>query len=403
MSVFAYKGYSRTGRAIKGVIEAESKRFAVSKLKKDGIIPFSIKEKKTDKKTSFGISFGSFITRKDIAVFSRQISAMLRSGVPLAEALDAIIKQTQKVSMKGVISELADGIKEGKSFAQVLSEKPRIFPEIYVGMIRAGEASGNLENIVEDLAEYVESQIALRSKVISASIYPVLVLLVMAGVVTLLMTFVIPKIAKILEGVGQGLPFYTSALISVSKFVSAVMPYFLIFLFISLIIRKKVLSIKKVKITIDKIKMKLPIFSRIHLQLAYFRIFSTLATLTKAGVPLIKSLDICSSLSGNEFLKNAILDSKNNIIEGGSMYDSLLKSGLFPPMIIHMVAVGERSGELENMFQHISNTLKSEIETTVTALTSLLEPILVVAMGGLVFFIMLSILIPIMQINRTIM
>lgn len=399
MPVYAYRGY-KDGRRVRGIIDADSKKIAIQVLRKEGIIPVFVSEER--RKGGRRVTFER-ISRRDVAVFSRQLASLLRSGVPLADALDAISRQTKGMSMRRVVISLRESIKEGKSFAFALGEYSSVFPRIYTGMVRAGEASGALEHVMEELANYIESQANIRSKILSASIYPALVFMVMAAVVSLLLTFVIPKIARILEDAGQSLPFYTSALIFVSDLMRKSLPYFIVVVAVGLFWRRRITSNPKVRIAFDTLKLKIPVFSRLHLNSCLHRFFSTLATLTRAGVPIATSLEICSEIAGNEVIRRAILNAKEKIMEGGTLWDELSSNPLFPPMVVHMVAVGERSGDLEGMFGHISRTLETEIETMITTLTSLLEPILVVFMGGLVFFIMLSILIPIFQINRTIM
>jgi general secretion pathway protein F len=270
-------------------------------------------------------------------------------------------------------------------------------------MIRAGEASGALDKIMEELANYIESQVNIRSKVVAASVYPALVFLVMIAVVALLMTFVIPKIARILEDAGQSIPFYTAALIFASNLMREAFPYILISIAVFIPLRGRIRNNRRVRLVTDTVKLKIPILSRLHLNSCIHRLFSTLATLTKAGVPIVRALDIAAEIVGNEILRRVVIEAKENIVEGGSMWEKFSASALFPPMVVHMVAIGERSGEIEDMFSHISRTLETEIETSVTTLTSMLEPILVVFMGSIVFFIMISILLPIFQINRTIM
>ena len=398
MAVWVWEGYSGR-KVVRGVLEADSRASAVRKLKSQGIVVVKIEEKKEKERRRI---FTPRVSLKDIAVFSRQLASLLRSGVPLAEALDTIAKQTRKTSMKTVIASLSSAIKSGKSFSDAL-EAEGVFPQIYIGMVKAGENSGELDKIMQSLAEYLERQVAIRTKIASALVYPVLVVVVMGFVVWTLLSLVVPKIALILEDTGQTLPFYTRALIFISKVVTTLSPYIIGLLVAFFIFRKRILSIPKVREIVDLAKLKIPLFSRIHLMGCLYRVFSTLATLVKAGVPLVKAIEIAGEVSGNVHIKRVLDEAKDWTVEGRSMSERLMLSEWFPPMIVNMVAVGEKSGEIENMFENIATTLANEIEATVSAITSVLEPVLVVAIGAVVFFIMLSVIMPILQINRTIM
>ena len=345
----------------------------------------------------------SRITKRDVAVFSRQVASLLKSGMSLTEALDTIARQTRKVNFRYLILELSEGVKAGKSFSQVLSEHSNVFPEIYIGMVRAGETSGELDKVMEDLGEYLERQIEMRSKVVSAMVYPVFVVSVMGVVLWVMLSFVVPKIAELLQDVGKSLPFYTKALITFSEIFSTVFPYLLLSALVLFIFRKRILSVPKIRHYYDLMRLKVPIYSRIHTLGEFYRIFSTLATLTRAGVPLVKALEAAEAISSNIHIKKVLREAREYTIEGRNMSEKLAESDIFPPMIYNMVAVGERSGELERMFWNISQSLSSELETFVSGVTSVIEPVLILMIGGLIFFIMLSIIVPILEINRSVM
>ena len=419
MPIYIYTGVDSEGKRVRGIVESSSKATAIQKLKKERIIITKIQEKghstsqpAKSADTSIlaslrtlvkkNISF-SRITKNDLAIFSKQLSSLLKSGLSLTESLDTIAKQTRKLSMKFLILSLSQSIKEGKSFSQALSENSRVFPEIYIGMIRTGEASGELDRVVDDLGNYLDKQIALQSKITSALVYPIFVVVVMGIVLWVLLSFVVPKIGELLKDVGKALPVYTKLLISSSEIFSNTLPYFIaigvgIFAF-----RKKFLSVPKIRFYFDLFRLKVPIYSRIHLLGELQRIFSTLATLTRAGVPLVKAIETAESISINIHIKKALKEAREYVVEGRSMSEKLAEYEFFPPMIYNMVAVGERSGEIEKMFSNIAETLTSELETFIAGVTSLIEPILIVFIGGLIFFIMVSIIVPILEINRSIM
>lgn len=410
MPIYTYTGV-KGGRRTKGVIESSSRYEAIQLLRKEGIVITEIKAetKQADKKErdiakilSNKINF-SYVSRKDIAIISRQIASLLRAGMPLAESLDTIRKQVRKNSLKILISNISEGIKSGKSFSQVLAENSNIFPEIYIGMVKTGESSGELDKVMEDLADYLEKQIAIRSKITSAMIYPVFIVLVMGGVLWVLLSFVVPKIAELLQDVGKALPIYTRVLIAVSEIFTASLPYVLIVLAGLFIGRKRILSVPKIRYYYDLFRLKFPVISKIHTTAEIYRIFSTLSTLTKAGVPLVKAIETSESITTNSLMKNALRETKEAIVEGKSMSDKLSEYWFFPPAIYNLVAVGERSGEIEKMFKNIADSLLSELETFVSTITSMIEPVLIVLIGGIIFFIMLSVIVPILEINRSVM
>lgn len=427
MPVFSYTGV-KDNRKVRGIIESFSKSDAIQKLKSEGIIIIKISE--TSKKTltskngsnqqasknqipldilsrlkniQNSVSLFSRISLRDIAVFSRQISSLLKAGMSLTDSLDTVAKQTKKLNFKQLIMSISEDIKGGKSFSQALGEHKNIFPEIYIGMVKSGETSGDLDKVMEDLGEYLERQIAIRSKVSSAMIYPIFVVGVMGIVLWVLLTFVVPKISQLLQDVGRSLPIYTKALILFSKIVSTSLPYLIIMFSALFFFRKKILSIPKVRYYFDLIRLKFPIYSKIHLLGETYRIFSTLSTLTKAGVPLVKAIETAENITSNIHLKKVLKEAREYTIEGKNMSERLAESEFFPPMIANMVAVGERSGELEKMFSNIAHTLSSELETFVAGVTSLIEPILIVSIGGMIFLIMLSVIVPILEINKSIM
>jgi|UPI0003B34FEB general secretion pathway protein F len=427
MAVFSYSGV-KNGKKIKGIIETNSIREALTKLKEEGIIVTKINEAIKQKKgkiyqdkekrknglkgltklslnleLDLNISPFSRISRQDIAVFSRQVASLLKAGISLTDSLDTIAKQTRKLPLRQVIISLSEGIKSGKSFSQVLSEHRNIFPEIYIGMVRSGETSGELDKVMEDLGEYLEKQIALRSKITSAMVYPVFIVAVMGIVMWVLLSFVVPKIAQLLEDVGKSLPIYTRLLITFSKIFSATAPYFLLALAGLFILRKKILSVPKIRYNFDLLRLKIPIYSKIHILGETYRIFSTLATLTRAGVPLVKAIETAEEISTNVHIKKVLRESKEYAIEGRNISERFAESEIFPPMISNMISVGERSGELEKMFWNISQITSSELETFLSGVTSLIEPILILSIGGMIFLIMLSVIVPILEINRSIM
>ncbi len=404
MSVFEYKGVGADGRDLKGIIDADTTKSARAKLKKLGIFPTEIIEER-HKRLSKEIAFSQLFERirhQDIAIFTRQIATLTNAGVPVAEALSAIMEQEEKAELKGIISELVTRIKEGSSFADALKGYPKYFSNLYVNMIMAGEASGALDIVLLRLADFLDSQIKIRNRIRSALAYPILMTVIGMGVLSFIFTFVLPQVIRVFEDMHQSLPLLTLILISATNFMRSY--WWLIIMIIAGIvfyIRKR-LKTPEGRMRFDGIVIRLPIFGKIIRMIAISRFTRTLGTLLKSGVPAILSFDIVKNVVNNIVIAKAIEDARENIREGESISEPLKRSRLFPSVVTHMIAVGEKSGELEEMLLRVSDAYDNEVETAIASLTSLLEPVIIVAMGLIVGIIVISILLPIMEMSTVI-
>lgn len=409
MPLFEYRAITPDGRTLKGVVDADSAKAARAKLRKQGVFATEViegtaKEEKSSQARSWDrVHLRDLFQRigvSDISLMTRQLSTLLGAGLPLIESLNALIEQVDNMKLKGVLSSVKDRVNEGSSLADALKSSSRAFSDLYVNMVRAGESSGTLEIVLARLADYLESQVKLRNKILATMAYPAIMLLLMLGVLAVLFVFVIPKITKIFEETNQALPIYTTILIESSEFVKSYW-WLLVSLGAGIIhgFRRWVRT-EKGRRRFDAFKLKLPLFGKLFRMVAISRFARTLSTLLSSGVNVLMSLEIVKNIVGNRIIEEAIVQARESITEGTSIADPLRKSGVFPPIVIHMVAIGEKSGELEAMLLKVSDAYDNEVEAVITGVTSLLEPIMIIFMASIVFFIMISILLPLFQMNN---
>lgn len=405
MAVFEYRGIQiESGKAVKGYRDADNAKALRALLRKDGILlTLANEEGEKQKKSKREIDLFAIFRRvssADVAVMTRQLATLVRAGVPLVDSISALTEQVEKEQLVRVLSAVRETLNEGTSFAKSLEMHPRVFPPLYVNMVAAGEASGTLENVLERLADFMEGQARLKGKVVSALAYPVLMMLIGSLLVGFLMVAVVPKVTSIFENLGQTLPWNTQLLIFVSNTLG---DYWWLLIALALIAGFSFQRWKNRpagRMRWDVLQLRWPVFGRLNLLVAVARFTRTLSTLLSSGVPLLKAMEIGRNVLGNVRLESVVTEAIGSIREGESIAEPLKRSGAFPPMVIHMIAVGERSGQLEAMLENVSRAYESDVETRVTALTSLLEPVMILALGAVVGFIAMSILMPLMQMNQ---
>jgi general secretion pathway protein F len=324
----------------------------------------------------------------------------VRAGIPLVDSIGALVDQVEKEELKRVLTVVREKLNEGTSFAKALEQHPRAFPPIFVNMVAAGEASGTLEQVLERLADFMEGQARLRAKVSAALAYPILMALIGTLLISVLMVAVVPKVTAIFESLDRALPWYTQVLIGVSNFLAGY--WWLIFIVGSGGIWwfRRWKKTAEGRLRWDGICLKSPIFGRLLQMLSVARFAKTLATLLAAGVPLLKAMDIVKNVLDNALLEKVVEEATGSIREGESIAEPLKRSGQFPPIVTHMIAIGEKSGQLEQMLESVAEAYDAQVETTVQALTSLLEPLMIVVMGAAVGFIAFSIMMPLIQMNE---
>lgn len=408
MPVYNYTGINDKGKKTGGVIDAESEKVARSKLRKMGIYPTSLSVSGKGagaRKISLGtnIDLGRFFQRvkaADVAMMTRQLSTLVSAGIPLVDSLQALEEQVDNVKLKTVITSIRERVTEGSKLSDAMKGHPRIFNELFINMVNAGENSGALDIVLERLADFTESQAKLRSRVVGAMIYPIIMSVVGAALMLMLIVYVVPKVTKIFEDVNATLPLPTRILIGISD--GIIHYWYLIILFLILIGYgiKRWVRTEKGREYYDRKVLRVPLFGKLLRMVAISRFARTLSTLLSSGVPLLTSMDIVRNIVTNVILKRAVEDTKNSVKEGESVAEPLKRSGEFPPIVTHMIAVGEKTGQMEKMLERIADAYDMQVDTTVSAMMTLLEPMMILVMASIVAFIVMSILLPILQLNQ---
>lgn len=400
--IFDYKALTLEGKSSKGMVEAENSKAARLKLKKQGLMVTEITEKTTARPTAGGgLPFiGNRVSANEVALMTRQLASLVKANIPLVEALTAMVDQSENEKLKVVLAQVRQDVNEGSSLAKACSAHPKVFDNIFVNMIEAGESSGTLSLVLLRLADLKEAQMRLRSKIIGGMTYPVLMACVGGFLMIAIFTFVIPKMAKIFESMNKPMPPTTKFLMFVSDFI--VNWWFLIIAAIGVAIWMflKYIASPQGKPKWDAFKLRAPIFGPLIRMIAVTRFASTMSTLLGSGVPILTSMSIAKNLIGNVPIEKAVSQARENITEGQSIADPLRKSGEFPPMMIHMIAIGEKTGELPDMLENVAETYEEQISTRIDGLTSLLEPLMIIGMGGAVAFIVISVMMPLMEISN---
>ena len=409
MPVYHYKGYRNDGGTATGIIDAESSKVARVKLRKVGVFPTDVVEQGSatagsptgmPNRPSAGIGHSPALSTSDVAMMTRQLATLLVAGLPLVEALGVMVDQSEKKSVKSLMADIREGIRGGKSYSAVLEGYPREFSQIYVHMVRAGEASGALDQILFRLAEFLEKQLSLKHKVTNAILYPALMLIVGVSVLFFLMTFVVPKITAVFTSLKQALPWPTVVLMSISHFLA---DYWIVILGgVVLIVWtvRRAMKTEAGQLKADRWLLKIPLIGEVARMVAISRLTSTLATMLASGVQLLDAMDVAKRVMNNRVLEHAVEGARQNIREGETIAEPLKRSGEFPALVTHMIAVGERSGEMEEMLRRIGQIYDGEVDRVITRFTSLLEPIMILVMGVLVFFIVVAILLPIFEMGQ---
>lgn len=406
MGVYAYKGIDARGKSVKGVREADNAKGLRTVLKRDGVLATEILEQsEAARQASRDIDFRRMFRRvspMDVAMATRQLSVLIRSGVPLVEALSALIEQLDQPELKNAFTDTRNQVNEGSTLANALKAHPKIFLSLYVNMVAAGEASGTLEEVLGRLAEFLDEQTRLQSKVRGALAYPVVMAVVVVAILFLMMSVVVPKVTSIFENFNQTLPWYTSLLIWVSNIFSN---YWWL---IAALMGGGIYWFRRWKATEegrrkwDLLVLEAPLFGPLIVMVAVARFARTLATLLSSGVPVLTAMDITRNVLGNTELMRVVEEARESVREGEGIAKPLRQAGRFPPIVTHMIAVGERTGQLEEMLVHVADTYDQQIEVRVGAMTSILEPVLIVVMGVVVGGIAFAILMPLLQLNEMI-
>jgi type IV pilus assembly protein PilC len=396
MENFSYTAKDKEGHVLKGSIEAESKDALLEHLQSKDFIVLSI-----DKQKKAKVKKGK-VNIDDLVVFSRQLTTLIESGIPAVEALGILEDQIENTFFKGVISSVLGDVKEGTSFSKALTKYPRVFPDIYLSMVEAAEISGNLPEVLNRVSVYLEKSSALRKKVKSALYYPAAIVIMAIIITGFLMFKVIPTFKQIFASLGGALPLPTQILITVSDALTKkeTLIGIILILFLGGIGLKKYLNTPKGKLNFHRFILKLPLVGELIRKVALANFSRTFATLMRSGVSIVQGLDIVARTSGNKVIEEAVLKSKKFIQQGQPIYLPLEESGVFPPMVVKMIAVGERSGRLEGMLLKIAQFYEEQTDAMVAGLSSLIEPIIIVFLGVVVGGIVVALFLPILKITQ---
>jgi general secretion pathway protein F len=404
MPVFEYRGLTQQGKNTKGVVDADSARAAKLKLKKEGVFVVELRDKKkavTAANKKKGFTNTKSVPVRDLSLMTRQLATLIKANIPLVDALAAVSDQVENPVLSEALSECRNAVNEGGTLHKALSRYPNIFNNIYVSMVEAGEASGTLDVILIRLAEFTEAANELKSKVSSALTYPVVMLLVTMGLLSFMFIFVIPKIVAIFESTPQlQLPWYTVVVIEIS---GVLVNYWWLFILIGGMSYALFTNWKKTPVgkkTWDQISLKLPLFGDMNRMVAVSRFTRTLATLLTGGVPMLNAMAIVRNVVDNDVLAQAVDEARSNISEGENISGPLKKSGQFPPIVIHMVSIGEKTGELESMLTQVADAFEFQVKNKIETMTSLMGPVVLVIMGGVIGMIVFAVMIPMFELTN---
>ncbi len=394
MAKYMYKALDREGIFVQGDIEAESLDAAAKRLEASGYLPVSIKEEKE----KFSLSnFFLNLTRikpDDLIFFTRQLQTVIRSGIPLLSGLSSLEQQTENPLLKKVIGDILKDVDAGKSLSEALKKHPKIFSELYINMVEAGEVSGALDEVLDRLATLLEYDLKTKEDIKSAVRYPIMVIVGMTIAFFVLMTFVIPKFAAIFRQAQIPLPLPTRIMISLSDVISAYWYYVILSFAVFIIILKKAISSTRGRFIWDRIKLKFPILGPILLKIYMSRFAHMLEVLIRSGITITNALEIVAKTVGNAFIESRIFVIKEKIEGGKGIAKPLESSGVFPPLVIHMVATGEESGSLEEMLHEVSLHYDREVDYSIRRLSTWIEPVLTVGLGVMVLFMALAVFMP---------
>jgi len=417
--VFEYVGKSGGGKTVKGVMDVDNVRALKAALRRDKIFlteykqtsakgskgKSRVKAGKTQQSGSSDIDLQEMLTRispMDVAEMTRQLATLQKAGVPLVDAMTAIVDQVENPKLKRVLSEVRTDLNEGTAFHRALAKHTKVFGSTYSNMVRAGESSGTLEIVLQRLADFTEAQVRLRNKVIGALTYPVIMLIISVVIVAAMMVLVVPKITIMFEDLGAELPLITKVLILTSDILSSWWPLLILLAIAASLLFNRWRLSEQGSVKWDRFLLRVPVLGDLLRKVAIARFARTLATLLSSGVPLLAAMEIVENVVSNKILAAVLEEARAAIREGDTISGPLKRSEQFPPMVVHMVAIGERSGELEDMLRNVSESYENQVDTRVNALTSILEPIMIVGMGVLVAFLVAAILLPMMQLTSAV-
>jgi len=400
MPLFEWEGRSVKGEVKTGITRADSEDALRTSLRKEGTILTKSREKKEVKEEKFNPK--KKIKTLSIVLFTRQLSTMITSGLPLVQALDILVNQMEDKDFKGIVKDIKQRIEGGSRFADALKEYPQCFDTLYVNLVVAGEEAGLIDAVLQRLAVYMEKAQKLKSKVKSAMIYPIAIITVAIGVTLVLLIFVIPVFEGMFKDMGAELPLPTQIVVTISKFVKKYIIFGIVALVIAAFMFRRFYRTEGGRRKVDRIILKIPIFGVLAIKSSVARVTRTLGTLLQSGVSIIESLVIVAKVAGNKIVEDALVVAKARITEGRSMSEPLEESGVFPPMVIQMIQVGESTGALDSMLNKIADFYEEDVDTLVTNLTAMMEPMIMMFLGVVLGGLIIAMYLPIFKIGETV-
>tara|TARA_R110002110_G_scaffold67187_8_gene183480 strand:- start:94 stop:1314 length:1221 start_codon:yes stop_codon:yes gene_type:complete len=403
VAAFEYIALNKKGREEKGVLEADSSRQVRQMLRDKGMAPLSVNATKEDKSTGknpFADLFKPRLTVRELALVTRQMATLIAAGLPVEEALLAVSKQSENPRIQSMLLAVRGKVMEGYSLANSLAEYPRAFPNLYRATVSAGESAGHLDLVLNRLADFTESQQESRSRIQQAMVYPAILFFLTIAILAGLLGYVVPDIVKVFADTGQALPTLTIFIISLSDFVAAYGIFVVIGIIALIFAAKRALQVPSIRMSWDRRLLHLPLVSKMSRGLNTAQFASTLSILSASGVPLVDAMRIAGQVLSNTFLRQKVSEATVKVSEGSSLNSALEQSGYFPPMMLHMIASGEASGQLDDMLSRVANSMQQDVELLLGVLLSLFGPFMLLLMGGAVFTIVMAILLPIINLNQ---
>jgi len=406
MPAFNYAALTASGKEKKGTLEGDSDRQIRQQLRDQGMIP--LKVNLTMPKESLTANLGQMfsphargrLSAEDLALLTRQLATLIQASIPVEEALRAVAKQAAKAKIRGIALAVRSKVNEGYTLAKAMSEYPNTFPDLYRATVSAGEHSGHLDLVLEQLASYTESSSETQRKIKGALVYPIILLFFSMAILIGLMVYVVPQIIGVVGDSGQDIPQVTLIVMAMSDFLVANWVYLLIFVALIPAVGKLAFRSPKILLKAHALQLKLPLVGRLTRGLNAARICNTLSILASSGVQVVDALRISGEVASNLHIRKAVLTAADRVREGGSLHRGLDQSGYFPPMMIQMIAAGENSGELDNMLQRAANNQEREMVSIIGTIVSLFEPLIMVFMGGTVMVIVMAIMLPIINLSN---
>ncbi|HCT41037.1 MAG TPA: type II secretion system protein GspF [Moraxellaceae bacterium] len=402
MPAFEYVSVDADGRKQKGVLEADSARQVRQQLRDKGWLPVSVEPAAREhKQEKSGLSFQrSGMSAYELALITRQLATLIQAGIPVEETLRAVSRQTERPALQSLMLAVRARVIEGYTLAQAMSEFPKAFPDLYRATVSAGEKSGHLDLVLNQLADYTESRYDTQKKIQGAMIYPIVLTVLATLIVVGLLTYVVPDIVKVFDNTRQQLPLLTRGLIGASDFLKTVGPYALVLLIVISFMARPWLRKEHNRYRVHALQLRIPLIKRLVRGANASRFASTLSILTRSGVPLVEALRIAAEVSSNLLIRDSIRLAAVKVTEGGSLNRALEESGYFPPMMMQMIASGEQSGELDEMLSRAATMQEKELGNLITTLVGLFEPFMLLLMAGVVLLIVLAIMLPILSMNN---